>query len=95
VRARGQRLIAILRCLPVGPSFYVSRLTVGRRIIVTLDCKVITPAGNARHKAYMRFRLLREYVHISIAVRAVVEFAVYFVAFMLAAFVRFGSAVGS
>ena len=39
----------------------------------------------------MRFRLLGEYVHVSIAVLAVVEFAVYFVAFILAAVVRFGA----
>jgi len=38
----------------------------------------------------MRFRLLGEYVHISIAVLAVVEFAVFFAAFILAAVVRFG-----
>jgi sugar transferase (PEP-CTERM system associated) len=39
----------------------------------------------------MRFRLLGEYMHVSIAVLAVVEFAVYFVAFNLAAVVRFGA----
>jgi sugar transferase (PEP-CTERM system associated) len=39
----------------------------------------------------MRFRLLGEYVHVSIAVLAVIEFAVYFVAFILAAVVRFGA----
>ena len=39
----------------------------------------------------MRFRLLGEYVYVSIAVLAVVEFAVYFVAFILAAVVRFGA----
>jgi len=38
----------------------------------------------------MRFRLLGEYVHVSIAVLALVEFAVYYVAFVLAAVVRFG-----
>jgi sugar transferase (PEP-CTERM system associated) len=39
----------------------------------------------------MRFRLLGGYVHVSIAILAVVEFAVYFVAFLLAAVVRFGA----
>jgi sugar transferase (PEP-CTERM system associated) len=39
----------------------------------------------------MRFRLLGEYVHVSIAALAVVEFAVYFVAFILAAVARFGA----
>jgi sugar transferase (PEP-CTERM system associated) len=39
----------------------------------------------------MRFRLFGEYVHVSIAALAVVEFAVYFVAFILAALVRFGA----
>jgi sugar transferase (PEP-CTERM system associated) len=38
----------------------------------------------------MRFRLLGEYVHVSIATLAVVEFAVYFMAFILAAVLRFG-----
>ena len=39
----------------------------------------------------MRFRLFGEYVHVSIAALAVVEFAVSFVAFILAAVVRFGA----
>lgn len=68
----------------------MSRVTVGRTIILTLDCKVCCPAVNAAREGFMRFRLLGEYVHISIAILAVVEFAVYFVAFILAAVVRFG-----
>jgi sugar transferase (PEP-CTERM system associated) len=39
----------------------------------------------------MRFRLLGEYVHVSIAVLAVVEFAIYYVAFIMAAVLRFGA----
>jgi sugar transferase (PEP-CTERM system associated) len=38
----------------------------------------------------MRFRLLGEYVHVSIAILALVEFAVYFFAFIAAAVLRFG-----
>src|ERR1700719_2001576 len=39
----------------------------------------------------MRFRLLGEYVHVSIAVLAAVEFAACYAAFILAAVVRFGA----
>jgi sugar transferase (PEP-CTERM system associated) len=39
----------------------------------------------------MRFRLLGEYVYVSIAVLAVVEFAIYYGAFILAAVLRFGA----
>jgi sugar transferase (PEP-CTERM system associated) len=46
---------------------------------------------NGRYPGYMRFRLIGEYVHVSIAVLAVVELVVCGSAFVLAANVRFGA----